>query len=140
MINCSFEKFVDDFQIYIECKPSDINIVINPILQDILAVQNWSLENSFKLNADKTQAIILALLIIFVIPQKISIHPIFSSKTNFSSSVINLWVYPSINSHLKKLFLFSTLVLKLVKKNSKNEVALIYNTGKNKKPKQNMHS
>ena len=52
--------FIDDLQIYIQCKSSQIYIVLNFIQQHIFLIQNLTLENSLKLNHDKTQAIIFA--------------------------------------------------------------------------------
>lgn len=51
--------FADDFQIYIQCKRSELPVFIEKLNEDIESVANWAEVNNLQLNLDKTTAIII---------------------------------------------------------------------------------
>ena len=51
--------FIDHFQIWLKCKPQDINVVIDHLNAEINFIHKWFIEHCLKLNASKTQAIII---------------------------------------------------------------------------------
>ena len=59
---CYYELFFDDLPIYIQCKPSSLNIAIAKVQQDANAVVDWTIDNHLKLNPDKIKSIIWVLL------------------------------------------------------------------------------
>src|SRR5436190_4915195 len=55
---CKYNFYADDLQIYLHCKPSDINNGILAVNEDIKSIVQWSGENGLLLNSAKTQAIL----------------------------------------------------------------------------------
>ena len=52
--------FADDFQIYLQCKRSDISTCIGKLNEDINSIANWAGANDLQLNMSKTTTIIFA--------------------------------------------------------------------------------
>ncbi|CAB0029724.1 unnamed protein product [Trichogramma brassicae] len=52
--------FADDLQIYLSCEPADLNDTIGRLCEDAQAVLDWSRRCGLRLNAQKTQAIVVA--------------------------------------------------------------------------------
>jgi hypothetical protein len=58
-INCKYHLYADDLQIYIYCKPSEINQIISLINSEIICLVNWTNKHGLTSNASKTQAILI---------------------------------------------------------------------------------
>jgi hypothetical protein len=56
---CSYHIYADDLQIYLSCKPDQINEAIEQINKEITQLVNWTLKHGLKLNSLKTQSIII---------------------------------------------------------------------------------
>ena len=56
---CKYHLYADDLQIYVSCKPCDLAITVAKINEDILRLQDWSKLHGLKINANKTQCIIV---------------------------------------------------------------------------------
>ena len=54
---CHYELFVDDLQIYIQCKASSYNSAIINMQNDVNSVVDWTTRNHLKLNPNKIKAI-----------------------------------------------------------------------------------
>ncbi|XP_047998480.1 uncharacterized protein LOC125235894 [Leguminivora glycinivorella] len=55
---CKYHIYADDIQIYITCKPSEIDSAINKLNMDLANIASWALDNSLMLNPTKTKYLI----------------------------------------------------------------------------------
>lgn len=55
----SYHLYADDFQIYISGNPKSIGLMINELNDDLNSVNLWAISNGLKLNASKTQVLII---------------------------------------------------------------------------------
>jgi hypothetical protein len=65
--SCKYHIYADDVQLYIECDVSQINTAIinmNLILVDVF---RWSDKHGLKLNPTKTQAMLIATLLVLIL-------------------------------------------------------------------------
>lgn len=58
LMNCKYNYYADDLQIYLHCKPGELARAIHSVNEDIGSVIHWATANEFIINADKTQSII----------------------------------------------------------------------------------
>jgi hypothetical protein len=56
--HCKYHVYADDIQIYISCKPSDIDNAIQKLNIDLDNIASWAASNSLILNPSKTQYLI----------------------------------------------------------------------------------
>jgi hypothetical protein len=56
--HCRYHVYADDVQIYISCKPSDIDSAVQKLNTDLQNIASWAQSNSLMLNPTKTQYII----------------------------------------------------------------------------------
>jgi hypothetical protein len=57
---CNYHLYADDLQLYIRCKPSDINDSIKLINDDLCRLFKWCTDHCLKINPAKSQAIIFS--------------------------------------------------------------------------------
>ncbi|XP_045450408.1 uncharacterized protein LOC123659200 [Melitaea cinxia] len=58
IMHCRYHFYADDTQIYISCKPSDIDIAIDRLNEDLNRIVLWSKRNSLVLNPNKSKYMI----------------------------------------------------------------------------------
>jgi hypothetical protein len=58
-LNCHYHLYADDLQIYLHCKPTEIQTKLALINEDIVRLVNWSNKHGLSINATKTQAMII---------------------------------------------------------------------------------
>lgn len=58
IMHCRYHFYADDTQIYISCKPSDIDIAIDKLNEDLNRISLWSRNNSLLLNPNKSKYMI----------------------------------------------------------------------------------
>ena len=106
---CHYELFVDDLQIFIQCKPCSFNTDILHMQRDVNAIVNWTADNHLRLNPDKIKAIKFGTPIQLNKLNDDEIPSIIVSNVtiDYSSSVLNLGVIltPTLNwsLHIMKL-------------------------------------
>lgn len=61
--HCQVHLFADDVQLYLNCNKSDLNMVANIINEDLECIRAWSERNLLKLNAKKTNALLISRII-----------------------------------------------------------------------------
>ena len=85
---------MNDFQIWIQCKPTQINNTIQALNTEIDSVHNWFQSHCFQLNHNKTQSIILGTRQAIVTTALYRTHSLIINGANlpFQSSVKNLGV------------------------------------------------
>ena len=90
--HCSHHLCADDFQIYFSFPPSELQIAVTKIQEDLDRIRDWAILNKLELNTKKTQAIVIGakslLNSIHTFPTLI----LNDQPLSFSSSVKNLGI------------------------------------------------
>ena len=86
---------MDDFQIWLKCKPSDINSTINQLNIELSNINQWLLSHGLKPNPNKTQAIIIGTPSNTKLAHSINHTPLIfnSTQITFTSTVKNLGLH-----------------------------------------------
>lgn len=58
IIHCKFHIYADDIQVYISCKPSEINNAIEKLNSDLSRITSWATSNCLLLNPTKTKYLV----------------------------------------------------------------------------------
>lgn len=58
VLKCNYHLYADDLQIYISGPIADVNLLIQTINEDLIAISRWAKQNSLHPNPKKTQSII----------------------------------------------------------------------------------
>lgn len=56
--HCKYHIYADDIQVYISCKPADIDSAIDKLNQDLTTIASWATENCLLLNPNKTKYLV----------------------------------------------------------------------------------
>ena len=56
--NCKYNFYADDLQIYLHCKPSNLQRDVMRVNEDVASIVHWAESCGLKLNSNKTQAIL----------------------------------------------------------------------------------
>ncbi|XP_047990243.1 uncharacterized protein LOC125229445 [Leguminivora glycinivorella] len=58
ILHCKYHIYADDIQVYISCKPAEINTAIEKLNQDLTRIATWASANCLLLNPSKTKYLV----------------------------------------------------------------------------------
>jgi len=57
LLHITLHAFADDNQLYIQCKPENVQLVVASVQQCVTAIEQWMAASRLRLNIDKTELI-----------------------------------------------------------------------------------